>query len=136
MTQKHVPTQVGQPTRSWAFTFGSSHTHPETGENLSNYYVVIDEPDYERARKRMFNMFGSKWCVQEPFDESFVAKTEAYKTYELYSDRWPKEVSQERRKLLELEEVLNEVWDITERQQELLVRVDIMFKELKKVINP
>lgn len=46
--------------RKWAFTFG-------TGMGLGKYHVII-EGTYEKARERMFELFGLHWCGQYPLE--------------------------------------------------------------------
>lgn len=46
------------------FTFGQTHVHPETGEKLKNYWVLIKAEGYSQARAAMFNLFGDKWAMQ------------------------------------------------------------------------
>ncbi len=55
------------------FTFGQSHTHPETGELMKDYWVEISASDCDQAREIMFNNFGKKWSIQ--YDETrFIPK--------------------------------------------------------------
>lgn len=53
----------------WIFTFGFSHTHPETGERLADKYVVI-EGDGNQSREIMERHFGLKWAMQYPSEEA------------------------------------------------------------------
>jgi hypothetical protein len=43
------------------FTFGRSHQHPETGELLCDYWVEIVASSSQKARDKMFELFGRKW---------------------------------------------------------------------------
>ena len=41
----------------WYFTFGTDH-------EKSRYIVRINEPDWGKARDRMFELYGAKWSWQ------------------------------------------------------------------------
>lgn len=64
---------IEQP-RDWYFTFGSNHTHPVTGQTLTNAYVRINGT-YESARAKMVEAFDNRWAFQyESADEAGVDK--------------------------------------------------------------
>lgn len=42
-------------------TFGADHTHPVSGRNLANHYVVVDGTDYEDCRRQTVQRFGNRW---------------------------------------------------------------------------
>lgn len=63
-TDKTQPPEAEQP-RDWYFTFGSGHTHPETGENLGLAYVVIHDT-CDGSRERMWAGFANRWAFQYP----------------------------------------------------------------------
>lgn len=64
------PAEV-EPEQDWYFTFGSGHTHPLTGEDLSLAYVII-HGTYESSRNRMFDSaFGNRWSHQ--YQSAFAA---------------------------------------------------------------
>lgn len=46
------------------FTFGQSHVHPETKESMKDYWIEIVADSVEKARRKMFEMFGNKWGFQ------------------------------------------------------------------------
>lgn len=46
------------------YTFGWGHTHPETGESLANYYVIVKGLSAEHCRAEMLNRFGSSWAFE------------------------------------------------------------------------
>ena len=41
----------------WYFTFG-------TDNEKKDYIIRINESDYYKARERMFELYGGKWCWQ------------------------------------------------------------------------
>jgi len=43
------------------FTFGYGHTHPETHEDMRDYWIEIIADSPEKARAKMFELFGNKW---------------------------------------------------------------------------
>lgn len=47
---------------TFCFTFGQTHTHPETGIPLKDYWVEIAANSLEKARAHMFELFGAKWA--------------------------------------------------------------------------
>jgi hypothetical protein len=61
-------------TRDWFFTFGSNHTHPTTGQTLTNAYVRINGT-FASARVAMVAAFDNRWAFQyESADEAGVEK--------------------------------------------------------------
>ena len=48
---------------AWLFSFGYGHTHPDTGESLSDKAVRFGGT-YEEARAKMVERFGVKWAFQ------------------------------------------------------------------------
>lgn len=49
--------------KTYYFTFGQSHVHPDTGTRLKDYYIKITAPDGNLARDAMFSRFGPKWSM-------------------------------------------------------------------------
>lgn len=47
--------------KKWVFTFGTDS--PMTG------YVISIQGDYNEARKKMFDAYGSQWCGQYSAEE-------------------------------------------------------------------
>ena len=45
------------------FTFDQNHYHPETNENLKDYYVKL-KGSYIETRNIMFKIFKKKWSFQ------------------------------------------------------------------------
>jgi hypothetical protein len=62
--EDNAMTSTGQATRKWTFTFGSDHTHPDTGQSLGHCYVQIEAASREAAREEMARLFGAKWAFQ------------------------------------------------------------------------
>ena len=63
--------------KTYYFTFGQSHQHPETGELMKDYWVEIKNKTIDEARKIMFKCYGTKWSMQydeTDFDKSFFPK--------------------------------------------------------------
>jgi len=46
------------------FTFGQKHVHPETGEQLKDYWIEVCAKSSKKARELMFKLFGNKWGFQ------------------------------------------------------------------------
>lgn len=60
--------------RDWYFTFGSNHTHPTTGEVLTNAYTRINGT-LASSRAAMVAAFGNRWAFQyESANEAGVDK--------------------------------------------------------------
>ena len=44
------------------FTFGQIHVHPQTGEEMKNYYIEIGAENEGDAREIMFSQYSDKWA--------------------------------------------------------------------------
>lgn len=63
-------TTTKEMNESRVFTFGYSHHHPVTGQNLGKCYVKVDG-DADLARARMFaSVFGRRWAFDYPNAEA------------------------------------------------------------------
>lgn len=54
---------MSEQPRDWFFTFGSNHTHPVTGETLTNAFVRINGT-HDSARAKMVEAFDNRWAFQ------------------------------------------------------------------------
>jgi hypothetical protein len=43
------------------FTFGQTHCDPQTGEKLKDYWVEVYADNANKAREKMFEIFGGRW---------------------------------------------------------------------------
>lgn len=69
----------------WGFTFGANHTNAD-GVSLDDYYVIL-EGDFNEARAKMFELRGSKWAMQYPYDNRFEEMIEQYGLLKLDSHK-------------------------------------------------
>jgi len=58
-----VPQPGWETPQDWYFTFGSDHTHPDTGQRLGRNYVQI-YGTCDDTRDAMFAVFGNRWSHQ------------------------------------------------------------------------
>lgn len=58
------------------FSFGQSHKCPNTDIFLKDYWVEISAPNMDLARKKMFEIFDSKWGFA--YDEKHFQKIASY----------------------------------------------------------
>jgi hypothetical protein len=56
--------RIKMSSMNYYFTFGQSHTHPQTDEPLKDYWVEVLGVDYGEARALMFQYYGAKWSFQ------------------------------------------------------------------------
>jgi len=47
--------------KTWYFTFGWGHKHPETGEDMKDYWLEISATTEAEARLIMISIFDLKW---------------------------------------------------------------------------
>lgn len=50
--------------QTYYFTFGQTHTCPETGLALKDYWVEIAAKSEKKARERMLSLFDTRWAMQ------------------------------------------------------------------------
>lgn len=58
------------------FTFGHSHTHPDTGQSMEDFVIEIEAPTKDMARDAMVEIYGYKWAFQ--YDEMPASDPKGY----------------------------------------------------------
>jgi len=74
---------------TYYFTFGQMHKHPETNEEMKDYYIQINAKDERDARKIMFSQYGNKWafCYNANNFESKYCPKGCYETLRIIKKR-------------------------------------------------
>lgn len=63
--------------KKYYFTFGTNHTHPETGDSMGDYWVEVHAENDNEARTIVISKFGLKWSIQydpETFEQRWFPK--------------------------------------------------------------
>lgn len=71
MSENSIAQTDATQAERWAFSFGHGQTHPDTGENLLDAYVVIPG-EFDEARTKMVQAFGDRWSF--PYSTEQIAK--------------------------------------------------------------
>ena len=61
-----LSSQMKQP---WFFTFGHGHKHPQTGESMTQRFVMVENATFNESRKIMVDAFGDQWHFQYDYHE-------------------------------------------------------------------